>query len=111
MQKSDEIRLRHMLEAAKEAIEFASGKSRDNLDSDRMLVLALVKEIEIIGEAATKISDKMRDEYPNVPWRDISGMRNRLVHAYFDVSLDVLWATVEQELPGLVQSLEEILGK
>jgi uncharacterized protein with HEPN domain len=80
MRKHDAIRLRHMLEAAREAVSFAQGRSRDDLNRDRMLVLSLVKAIEIAGEAAFQISEPTRNELPDLPWADIIGMRHRLVH-------------------------------
>jgi uncharacterized protein with HEPN domain len=92
MRKHDAIRLRHMLEAAREAVSFAQGRSRDDLNRDRMLVLSLVKAIEIAGEAAFQISEPTRNELPNLPWADIIGMRHRLVQ----VDLPVLIAQIEQ---------------
>ena len=74
MQRDDAIRLRHMSDAATEAIAFAEGKTRSDLNNNRMLVLALVKDIEIIGEAAFQISQESREEYPSVPWDDIIGV-------------------------------------
>lgn len=94
MFKDDTTRLRHMLDAAREAIAFAEGRARSELDDNRMLVLALVKDIGIIGEAACQISDETRERLPAVPWDDIIGMRHRLVHAYFAINLDILWGTV-----------------
>ncbi len=109
--KNDTIRLRHMLDAAQEAMAFASGKSRLHLEHDRMLVLALVKDIEIIGEAAYQVSPQTRKQLPDIPWEDIVTMRHRLVHAYFDINLDILWKTVQQDLPSLVEVLEQALGE
>lgn len=109
MRADDIIRLRHMLDAAKEAIGFARVKSRTDLDQDRMLTLALVKDIEIIGEASTKVSGETRTEHSAIPWLDIAGMRNRLIHAYFDINLDILWQTVTEDLPALVTELEEAM--
>lgn len=74
-----------------------------------MLVLALVKAIEIIGEAGARVSIEGRDATPDVPWPEIVGMRNRLVHAYFDVDLDVVWTTVRHDLPPLVEALQAAL--
>jgi uncharacterized protein with HEPN domain len=105
MRQDDAIRLRHMLDAAREVIAFARGRSRADLSSDRMLVLALVKDIEIIGEAAYQISEITRKSLPDIPWDDIIGMRHRLVHAYFDINLDILWQTVQQDIPGLIAAL------
>ena len=98
-----------MLDAAKEALEFVRGKRRSDLDTDRMLVLSLVKELEIIGEAAGKVSAEVRAQYNAIPWQDISGMRNRLIHVYFDIDLDVVWTTVTKDLPLLKAELEKIL--
>ena len=109
MRKDDEIRLRHMLDAACEAISFAQGRTRIELDSDRMLVLSLVKAIEIVGEAAYQIAETTRGELPAIPWADIIGMRHRLVHAYFDINLDVLWQTVQDDLPALIAQIEPLL--
>lgn len=98
-----------MLDAVKEVFEFVRGKRRSDLDTDRMLVLSLVKELEIIGEAAGKVSAEIRSQFGAIPWQDISGMRNRLIHAYFDVDLDVVWTTVTKDLPQLKTELEKIL--
>ena len=109
MRKDDTVRLRHMLDAAQEAIEFAQGRTRIDLDGDRKLILALVKDIEIIGETAYRISPTTRDQLPGMPWDDIIDMRHRLVHGYFDVNLDILWRTVQDDLPPLIAELERAL--
>ena len=109
MHRDDRIRIQHMLDAAREALAFAAGKTRDDLDTDRVLTLALIKSIEIIGEAAARISTETKTATPALPWRDIVGMRNRLVHVYFDVNLDIVWSTVEEELPELIAELEAAL--
>jgi uncharacterized protein with HEPN domain len=108
MRKDDLIRLRHMLDAAREANVFCQHKTRSSFDVDRKLVLALVKCIEIIGEAATNISNETREELPQIPWLNIIGMRNRLIHAYFDINLDILWKTIKEDLPPLIYKLQEI---
>lgn len=108
----DEVRLRHMLDAARKAVKFAEGRKREDLDNeDDPLVYALVRQIEIIGEAASKVSAETRAELSDVPWADIVGIRNRLIHAYFDVNLDILWATIQRSLPELIRSLERALPK
>lgn len=110
MQMDDEIRLRHMLDAAHEAILFVDGRERTDLDHDRMLVLALMKSVEIIGEAAFRMSETTKQASPDIPWIDIIGMRHRLVHAYYDVNRDVLWRTVQEDLPALVALIEPLLS-
>ena len=109
MQKDDAIRLRHMLDAAKEARSFIQNRNRSSLDTERQLELALVKCIEIIGEAANKITDECRKDLPQIPWANIIGMRNRLIHAYFDINRDILWTTVNEDLPTLIAELEKIV--
>ena len=106
MNGNDRIQLRHMSNAAREAISFAEGRTRNDLEHDRQLVLALVKAIEIVGEAASRTTLATQNELPEVPWRSIVGMRNRLVHVYYDIDLDILWQTVQEALPDLLAQLE-----
>jgi uncharacterized protein with HEPN domain len=100
-----------MADAAREAIGFAEGQSRADLDTNRMLTRAIVKAIEIVGEAAAKVSADARATLPAVPWPDIIAMRNRLIHTYFDVNLDIVWGTVEVDLPPLAAALDDWLGR
>jgi len=111
MHSDDVIRLRHMLDAAHDAVSFAEGCSREDLDSDRQLVLAVVKCIEIIGEAASRVSPEGQAEAPELPWRDMIDMRHRLVHAYYDVNLDVVWSTLREDLPPLIAALENVIER
>ena len=110
MLKNDLVRLRHILDAAQEAVAFTAGRSRQDLQSDRMLNLSLVRLLEIIGEAALEISQELRQAHPKTAWKEMAGMRDRLIHAYFDVNLDVVWKTVNKDLPPLIAQLTEILG-
>ena len=105
MRDEDSVRLRHMVEAAQSAIEFVSGRQRADLDQDRMLLFAVTRAIEIVGEAAAKISDETRSEHGGISWKAIIGMRNRLVHAYFDINADVHWQTVTVEIPQILPAL------
>ena len=111
MRKDDLKRIRHMLDAAKEAMSFIKGRKRSDLDTDRMLVLSLVKSVEIIGEAASKVTQESRDDHPEVPWLNIIGMRNRLIHVYFDIDLDRVWDTITDDLPPVIAALEKIVQK
>ena len=106
--KQDIVRMCHILDAAKEAVSFAQGKTRKSLDKNRMLVLSLVKDVEIIGEAATSVSKDCREKFPHIPWRSIINMRNRLIHAYFDINLDIVWQTIAGDLPSLITEFEKI---
>jgi len=111
MRESDRIRLRHMLDAADEAICFARDRNRADLEGNRLLALGLVKCVEVIGEAASRVTAEMRAELHQIPWADVVGMRNRLVHAYFDVDLDQVWRTVRDDLPPLAAELRNALGR
>lgn len=109
MRNDDNIRLRHMLDAAREGLSFARNETRDSLDEDRKLEFSLVKAIEIVGEAAANVTKECREDLPQIPWPNIIGMRNRLIHAYFDINLDILWKTITDDLPPLIAELEKIL--
>jgi uncharacterized protein with HEPN domain len=109
MTASDANRLRHMLDAAREAVEFGAGQKRDDLIHNRVLALALVRCIEIIGEAAAKVSPELRSKYPEIPWADIIGMRHRLVHAYYEIDLGRICDTLTADLPPMISQLERIL--
>ena len=111
MSPHDRVRLRHLADALNSAISFARGRNRSDLDSDEMLLFALVRAVEIAGEAASKITAETRAEFPDLPWSAMAGMRNRLIHAYFDVNRDILWTTVTEAAPPLVERLETILGQ
>ncbi len=110
MSESDRIRLRHMLDAAREAVSFGSGKTAAHLSQDRVLTLALLKSIEIIGEAASKVSPEFRGRYHGIPWSDIVAMRHRLIHGYFAVDLNRVCDTVRDDLPPLIAQLECMLS-
>ena len=108
MAPEDRIRLAHMIEAAESAGRFIQNRTRDDLDADLLLVFGLVRAVEIVGEAASRVSPQTREAFPQIPWTRIIGMRNRLVHAYFDVDAEILWNTVAEALPELVEQLREI---
>ena len=107
----DAVRLRHMQDAAKKAIAFAHGRTRADLDSDEMLALALVRLLEVVGEAAKGVSTAFRDRHDEISWKVIGGMRDRLIHGYFEVDLDVVWNVVTSDLTVLVGHLDTMLAK
>jgi len=110
-QHNDIIRLRHMLDHAKEAVELIAGRERTELQHNRILELALIRLVEIVGEASAKVSPEAQAKYPTIPWPQVIGMRNRLIHGYDSVDLDILWDTIELDLPPLVAELGKILGE
>jgi uncharacterized protein with HEPN domain len=105
MRPDDRVRILHMIEAAEAIDGFVAGRKRADLDTDRMLLFALVRAIEIIGEASSRVSSETRATAHAVPWAQITAMRNRLIHAYFDIDHDVLWRTAIQEVPALLPKL------
>jgi uncharacterized protein with HEPN domain len=111
MRNDDRIRILHMIDAAESVEQFAAGKKRGDLDTDRMLLFAIVRAIEVIGDAAGKVTDETQAASPGVPWASIIGMRNRLIHGYFDIDSDVVWKTVTEEMPALQRSLKLLVEK
>ena len=109
-QLKDEDRLRHMLDAAREAVQFIQGKQRSDLDLDHKLALAIVRLLEIIGEAADNVSGDFCEQHPGIPWRKIAGTRNRLAHGYSDVDLDIVWQIITTQLPPLIAQLEQLVS-
>jgi uncharacterized protein with HEPN domain len=99
-----------MLGCAREATELVAGRARHDLDRDRVLSLALQRLVEVIGEAATRVSPMGRAAYPQLPWRLMTGMRNRLIHGYDIVDPAVLWDTITLDLPDLIGHVETILA-
>ncbi len=109
MLPEDQVRVSHLLEAANKAVSYSAGRCRADLDDDELLRLALTKLVEIVGEAAKHLSRELRESTPQVPWSAAARMRDRLVHHYFDINLDVLWATVIDDLPRLLATLPDDL--
>jgi len=84
-----------MLDSTNAILSFVEDKNRESLDTNRLLLSGILRELEILGEAAGKVSRKTQDRFPDLPWKQMIGMRNRLIHAYFDVDHDIVWKTVE----------------
>ena len=107
--RRDEAFLLDMLIAARDARSFASEVSRDEFDTSRLHQQAIVKALETIGEAAARVSEQTRAAYPAIPWAEIAGMRNRLVHGYFEIDLDKVWDTVQNDVVPLIAVLESLV--
>jgi uncharacterized protein with HEPN domain len=110
MPPDDRDRLFHMLEAAREAVQFLEGRDAVAVRSDRMRALAIVKSIEVIGEAASKVGAEMRTRHPEIPWEEAKRMRNRLVHGYYDVDAQRVVDTVRGNVATLIPVLEAALA-
>lgn len=108
-QPEDRVLLLDMLDHARLAVAAAKGRRRMDLDLDPILAAALERFVEVIGEAAGKISQQTRDAMGEIPWREIIGMRNRLIHGYASVDRDVIWHVVSGDLPTLVAALQHFL--
>ncbi|MBF0260623.1 MAG: DUF86 domain-containing protein [Magnetococcales bacterium] len=111
MSRDDHVPLRHMLDAATDALSFVEGRVLADLHTDRMLLHALIRCLEVIGEAAGDLSDACRDQATHVPWRAMIAMRNRLIHGYFDVDHEIVWLTVTRRLPDLVTRVRDLLSE
>ena len=110
MFKDDLTRLQHMIDAAKEAVELASGKTKRDIENERVLNLSLVRLIEIVGEAANRISPEGREKYSSIPWLQIIGMRNRLIHGYDNIDFEILYQTVNKDIPQLIAKIEKVIS-
>lgn len=103
--------LDHMRQAARDALSFVEGMRKEDFLVDKRTQQAVIMSLIVLGEAATKVMDGYADfanQHPQVPWRNMRGMRNRIAHGYFDINLDVVWDTVQSALPDLLEQLGEL---
>ncbi len=103
------VRLLHMRDYARKAVAMIEGQTRDDLNSDEKLRLALTHLVELVGEAASQVPVEVQSQHPEIPWPKVVSMRHRLIHGYDFVDYDILWNTITQSLPGLIAELERIL--
>jgi uncharacterized protein with HEPN domain len=106
----DDAYLYDILESARTAIEYMRGKDWDNFSEDILLQDAVVRRLEIIGEAASRVSSETQEKYGYLPWHDMRGTRNKIIHEYDSIRLDVIWDIVHKDLPDLVKELEKIIS-
>jgi uncharacterized protein with HEPN domain len=111
MHDEDKIRLRHIIAEAEEACAFAHNVSFAQFVGDRKTAKAIIRSVEVIGEAASAVSNELRQSHTDIPWKQIVGMRNRLIHAYFDIDYRTVWQTVKENLPPLIAKLKEIVDR
>lgn len=109
MRRDNIVYIRHILDAARKALAFAGKRTRKDMDTDEMLALSLVRLLEIVGEAAAGVSVDYREKHPKIPWNKMVALRNRLIHGYFDVNHDIVWDTVQKDLPPLIKALETLI--
>lgn len=112
MMRRNELYLRHMLEALDRVMEVTAKTSKDQFLGDWIVQDALIRELEVMGEAAGRVTRELTSRHPDIPWREITGLRHKLIHDYFVVALDVVWDTATIDVPGvrprLIELLEEI---
>ena len=111
--RRDEAYLLDMLIAARKAIQFVGGIGKNNFDDNEVIQNAVMRPLEIIGEAAARISSKFRKAHPDIPWKEkeMVGLRNRLIHEYFRVEYDAVWDTIQKDLPALIKKIEPLIPK
>lgn len=109
MVNRDLARLHHMLDCAKTICKFAETKNCQDLDSDRLFASAIMREFEVLGEAASAVSLETRSQFPAIPWKAVIGMRNQLIHAYFDIDHSIVWKTIQTALPDLIPQVEQAI--
>ena len=109
--RDPKVRLLHMRDYAQKAVAMVEGQTRASLDSDEKLRLALTHLVELVGEAAGHVPTEIQAQYPEIPWPKAISMRHRLIHGYDFVDYDILWDTITQSLPGLIETLDRILGE
>lgn len=107
----DKQRLLHIIEAIDNIFEFTNDKTFNDYKTDRVLHFAIVKNLEIIGEACYLLTEQFKEQHPQIEWQDIIKMRHVLVHGYFEIKEEIIWATIESELKPLKEKVETIISK
>ncbi|MBS3802789.1 MAG: DUF86 domain-containing protein [Candidatus Thermoplasmatota archaeon] len=110
MQEADLIRLKHILDASVEIQSFIKDKTQEEFKQERKLHLSVVHLLEIIGEAGNQISEEVKEQYVDIPWKRIIGMRNRLIHGYFDIDLAIVWKTATEDIPPLIEEIKNMIS-
>jgi len=111
MKKDNLVFLKHILDAINLIEEYLKDKKFQEFTNNHMLQDAVIREIEIIGEATKNLAEDFKNKYPEIPWRQIAGMRDKLIHGYFGVDLDAVWDTATTDVPSLKERLQEILKR
>jgi len=108
--KNNRVYLNHILDSICRIEEYSSHLDYDDFMNKSLIQDGIIRQIEVIGEASKRISTQLRDDHPDIPWKDIAGMRDKLIHNYFGVDLDAVWKTVQEDIPELKRRLISILS-
>ncbi len=109
LNRDDIVRIKHMIEAANEAKDILGGMTKENLPNNKTIANAVVRSLEVLGEAASKVSGEFQKEHTSIPWKKIIVMRNRLIHAYFDINYNIVFATITEDIPIILPQLQKII--
>lgn len=105
------VAIYHMRDHTRNTMEMARGHTRADIDNNMVLRYALMKAVETIGEAASRVPGDFRSRYPQIPWQETRSIRNRLVHAYNRINFDTLWDIIQNDIPPLIEQLEDLIVK
>ena len=108
MHKDDLVYIDHIKRCIQKIKQYIKGHNKEQFIDNELIQDAIARNFEIIGEATKHLSNEFKDSYPNIPWRDIAGMRDKLIHHYMGLDVEVIWKTIEEDIPFLDQALSEI---
>ena len=109
MKKDDSVYLLHIMDAFVQIERYTDGVSHDDFMENRLLQDGVIRQLEIMGEASRSLSEDIRNDYPHIPWRHMIGLRNRMIHAYFDVNLQIIWEIIQGDIPNLKKDIKYVL--
>jgi len=109
MKKDDTVYLRHIIDAFLQIERYTNGVTYEEFLSNSLLQDAVIRQLEVMGEAARNLSADLQNEYLAIPWRQMISLRNRMIHAYFNVNLQIIWEIIQGDIPNLKQDMMRVL--